>query len=1043
MRTIPLKPNLAPFVQSICVTLFLGLLTPGIAHAQDYLGASAVLHQVEERNAKPGQKPEKDEATKLLDDLKSFSQTSTNLAPADAAKRWLELVDRAVKVQQQSVQNYNPSAIPVQPDDMLGALPPPADWSGLAKAIAARPPAMGGGAMREAGLRLLAASLTGDAAGRSREITNLQTMAKGADYQSAYFYNDILGQIGQALLTTSPDPNMILKSLGYQLVYADGQGVRQLQVPNLVSAIGAEKSKAFLRQALVTPNVMLHFSSPNETSRLAQKLALELIDQLKTPQWGLVNSLDAVALYEALDKKFGVQTNSQAGLPGISDLPDGVGPVSMGDDNLKQEAEVYYLLGLISKGRTQDAVAVAKKLKGQTGEYMSEQAFKAMENAGYAEALDNFLHELLSQDPTLPFWNEYVEVAARASQPERMLALVRVAVARDDVSDKKKTELHQILFIALLANNDVDGAVQEARQLIALDTTNPSNNGYNAGQLGVMIANIGVLLQKPELTEEGISVAKKWLATPAGQKFAGGEAGSVVESLSQILFELKRGPEAESILTDALVNADRTRSMQADIGWYGAGPPARQILAALATLYYKAGRYDDVLLLLEQSPDWGAKDLSELFDSSWWYSPVAVMSLPTGISPMPVPYLAASSLMSKDKNEQARKITDALLNRCPGLDRGYELLLALDGTNAMSRLNELFSLDQFEERPLIWKAHLLQQENQLAEAEKVARQAIAIDPTDGEEGRGDRLRAYSELADILDARGDTKDADYYHGIVKAVRMSEDADQFYQAGLLSRAIPMYEQALDHFSDAYCIQVRLAIQLAALGKNEEAEEHYRRAYELMPDSFGRVESHCFGCERDFEGERAQNVAEKIFNRMAVKEPNKPQVYYLLGYLHQQQEHYREALTNYLIAVRLDPDYLNAWVKLQDVSAQTLASPQLEDEIAFNILRLDPLQRHAQADYGRVNDLRKLWEAVADAISLRPPLATNLLTLDASKIALDKKQAGSASAQRAMQFEIIEQTRTERENVSPAFAIAQTPFVHIAGQMIINGNNDFGSQ
>jgi hypothetical protein len=133
----------------------------------------------------------------------------------------------------------------------------------------------------------------------------------------------------------------------------------------------------------------------------------------------------------------------------------------------------------------------------------------------------------------------------------------------------------------------------------------------------------------------------------------------------------------------------------------------------------------------------------------------------------------------------------------------------------------------------------------------------------------------------------------------------------------------------------------------------------------------------------------------------------------------------------------------VKLQDVSAQTLASPQLEDEIAFNILRLDPLQRHAQADYGRVNDLRKLWEAVADAISLRPPLATNLLTLDASKIALDKKQAGSASAQRAMQFEIIEQTRTERENVSPAFAIAQTPFVHIAGQMIINGNNDFGSQ
>ena len=36
--------------------------------------------------------------------------------------------------------------------------------------------------------------------------------------------------------------------------------------------------------------------------------------------------------------------------------------------------------------------------------------------------------------------------------------------------------------------------------------------------------------------------------------------------------------------------------------------------------------------------------------------------------------------------------------------------------------------------------------------------------------------------------------------------------------------------------------------------------------MPDSFGRVESHCFGCERAFEGQRAQSLAEKIFTELA---------------------------------------------------------------------------------------------------------------------------------------------------------------------------------
>jgi tetratricopeptide (TPR) repeat protein len=386
----------------------------------------------------------------------------------------------------------------------------------------------------------------------------------------------------------------------------------------------------------------------------------------------------------------------------------------------------------------------------------------------------------------------------------------------------------------------------------------------------------------------------------------------------------------------------------------------------------------------------------------------------------------------------ARKIDDAVLDRYPGLDRGYELLLALQGTNAIPRLDELFSRDQFEERPLIWKAHLLRQQNQLDEAEKIIRQAIAIDPSDGEEGRGDRMRAYSELATILAARGDNKDADDYSNVVKSIRLSEDADQFYTAGLLKHAIGMYEQALNYFSDAYCIQSRLAVQLAALGKVAEAEEHYRRAYELMPDSFGRVESHCFGCERVFDGERAQSIAEKVFVQLAAERPNKPQVHYLLGYLRTEQERYNEALTNYLTAVRLDPDYLNAWVKAQEASAQTLMSPQQRDEIAFNILRLDPLQRHAHADFQRVSNLNGLWTAVADAASHQPAPATDLLTLDASKSALEKKEAAPAAGQQMIQSEIMQQMQEQYENLSPAHAVGQTSFVRVVGEMIMNIND-----
>lgn len=998
------------------------LFSAQIVLAADYLGASAVLHEVEQRNGTPVTQNKNDASSKLREALKTFGQNSSNLPPAQAAKEWLELVDQATKVQQQSQQSFAPSTRPIQADDVLGVLPPPSSWNDLNKLIAARPAVKGGEETKEIGLRLLAASLLDDKDARNLEITNLQARAKEAGGASPYIYNNILLELGRAMMSTSDDPDAILTSLKLHLALQFGGGVRELDVPNLVSLIGAEKAESFLRNALVTPDIALQFNAPNETSRLAQKLAIELMPQLKTPQWGLVNSLDTTELYEAMNKRFSAATNSIVG-------PDNIDGLEMSDYK-KQTAKIYYLLGLISKDRISEAVTFAKGFKGPNAEYLFGGAFKTMENAGYSGPLDNFLHDVLSQDATMPFWDEYVEVAAHAGQTERMLALVRSTISRNDLSANKQAALHQILFKALLAADDVEGGAKEAHLLLQINATNSQSRIHSSGEIGVMLARIGILLNKQEMIEEGIDTAKKWVASAANQNNRSAYRGdAVVGSLADMLFEQNRGPEAESILTDALATAVRRGTSQRDSEWILEGG-GRQILSKLATLYYKAGRYDDVLILLKESPYWGAKDLSELFNSSSWDDGFSMTYLHTPSSHLPIPYLAASSLAAKGQTAEARNIADVLLNREPGLDRGYELLLKLEGTNAIPRLDEQFARDQFEERPLIWKAHLFRQQNQITEAEKLIRQAIAIDPSDGEEGRGDRMRAYAELADILQAQGKIKDADNYREIVKAIRLSEDADQFYQAGLLKRAIGMYEEALKHFSDAYCIQSRLAIQLAALGNTAEAEEHYRRAYELMPDSFGRVESHCFGCEQAFGGERAQSIAEKVFLQLAAKTPDKPQVHYLLGFLRQEQERYKEALTNYLTAVRLDPDYLNAWAKAQEVSQQAVIGPKERNRIAFNILRLDPLHRHAHPQFELISDLKGLWFAASTAATHQPPTVSNLYVLQASRDALAKGEK-SSSRHREMYFGASDEFRSEYNN--PAHVLAQTPFIRVAGEMI----------
>jgi len=289
---------------------------------------------------------------------------------------------------------------------------------------------------------------------------------------------------------------------------------------------------------------------------------------------------------------------------------------------------------------------------------------------------------------------------------------------------------------------------------------------------------------------------------------------------------------------------------------------------------------------------------------------------------------------------------------------------------------------------------LLHQAGKQEEAEKVARQAIAIDPSDGEQGKGDRMRVYAVLADIRAARGDQKEAEFLRGVVQAIRLSERADDFHAAGLLSRGVRMYQDSLNHFADAYCIQSRLAVQLTALGQHELAAKHYEKAFELMPDSFGRVESHCFGCETTFSGTQAQSVAERVFTTLAAKNPNKPQIHYLLGYLRQQQERGQDALPHFRRAVQLDKDYLNAWDHLGQLGREDRLPAAERDDIVFNILRLDPLGRHTSANLGTVSDLQRLWTAVETAAKFQVKAPTALLPLPASREEVEKQERAAKS-------------------------------------------------
>lgn len=1018
------------------------LLSAGTVHggaatpeAPALLSAEQLIQRVQARENSPATPTTSTNGFRALRSaLEAFHATRPQLAPAVAAQRWLVFSDDLPGVVRshgdRGRSSDDPQSQPVSDADLLDYLPPPAAWPELARAIAARLPAKESSPLRELGLRLLAAELTGDTAARRRALAEIPGLAEKLPASSASQLRQASQQLESALRNETTDPEALLKSLEAQLSQAGAEGRSvSLRVPALVSLVGTPRAESFLRRALREPGVRLEFADDAATQRLARKLAVELVNELKSPPWRLAFSLEAVELYEALDRRFRQPKAAAPDPSEASTLPNFRVPDDLGGDNDQRQARTYYWLGLIRSERVAEATVLARKLANSEASYSFREGLQAMERAGYAPVLDDFFHALLTQDPNLPFWDEYVGLAARAGRTERMLQLVKAAAVRDDLRPLRRSEIRQNLYRALLAADAVEEGAAELRRLLAAEPDAAprrarSQSAESRRDLALRLARLGERTGHPEWIDEGLAALRRETALNSSGGDADGELPLTL--LVDLLLAQKRPAEAQELLLSELLRQvkapDPANRWETELHQRRAA----EVLHALALLYHRTGRPADLVTLLETAPWWDHTDLADVLAEE---PSMAYRHRDTTAGQPSLAFLAAHALLEIGRREDARRITDALLQVQPGSDRGYELLVQLAGPDALPVLERLAARDRYEERPLIWKADLLRSLNRLEEAETTARQAISIDPSDGEQGPGDRLRAYAVLADIREARGDRREAETLRQAVAAIRQSEEADAHQAAGLLQRAIRMHEGSLRLFADAYCVHARLAVQLSEAGQQDAAEEHYRRAYELMPESFGRVESHCFGCERAFDDERAQGVAEKVFTRILAAQPQKPQIHYLLGYLREEQQRYPEAARAYQQAVALDPDYLNAWVRLQGLGSRAPLPAAVRDQTLAQLLRLDPESRHSYVFAGRATDLAALWTAVDQARERRTPLLQAVFALPASRAALSQDVERRAERQRQRGY--LEQA--VRRQTSPGYAVAETPYVKFATELL----------
>ena len=969
-------------------------------------------------------------------DLERFAVAAPSLTPEVAAAQWMGFVDRFFAIQphqgglvtliaDEKADTHGADVSPLSLQDLIDSLPPPSSWQGIRAAILKRPipPAVSGANAREKTdwlrrtqerlLRLFAQRLVGDEDGQWTEWTALnqdrQTMAQAsiaaakasktskAQQAERERLGDLLmttaalWEIGDGLIKRTRNPQKAVTGIEW-LIAARITDVRIASVPTdapnpagngylilLPDTPGfaeSQEAKTLIRRLLISPEFSVNVPPDSAVQRLTRRVAVENLAQLpnRTSIWELTCDLseESRTLYETLARRFPKAKPT--------------------DENAR--ARCYQVARLAIRGRTQEAVNLARNLRSPETLFNGDIA-QDIEKAGRNREWYEFLRELVRRWPAAPVWESLVKQSAALGRGEEALTLARANVARKNLSPEEREQAWKALSDAALSYDRVNEGVAALREAAHLSLQNAFSqqkeipSRYRSRHPGADAAlpyaqqfvKLGKALNRPDLTEEGLRVAR--------HAFRPGEERSLGDrNYTALLIETGRYDDAEKTLLDILRReATMTRKdyQTPDLSLI------RMCLTALVGVYDAQKRYADVVTVLEKGRGWLTDDLRNLLTESTGKATVGMA--------------AAHALAAKGRTREAIAITEESLVQHPA-DAAYAFYLQCVGAEAaLPFLDKLVARNRFQERPLIWKATALFRLKRYDEAEKEARAAIQIDPSDGDAPHGDRMRAYAILADIRQAQGDAAETKFLHRIVQAIRAAERADDIADAGLTSRAIRLYGDALTVFADAYCIQSRLAVRLAGMGRFAEAETHFRKAYELMPDSFGRMESHCFGCEGAFSSPQAAKIAERTLTRMATERPNKPQIFYLLGYIQAEQERYAEALPNFQKAVALDPDYINAWARLAQLREKVALSPEDKEAITRNLLRLSPqnvfdlsLRDAGDAENQSLADKYRMAQEMVAA--LKTGAGAPLFPLPASAAALKGQQPPSSREEIARQ-------------------------------------------
>jgi len=909
----------------------------GLGFGQTYLGAEGALKAI---NSPASVSKKIDQADVFRRSIEAYGHQAGSLSNVESARQWLGLTDRigplTTDTYLRGFGDVNSSLMPI-----ISVLPAPRVWPQLELQLNRRLSSNPHSA-RDLAMLALVDVFQGhiDQArtclGRSKGFSPEQELL------AATVYVDLAITTGRGDLIESAYRREATV-LGLK-TEANGPG-KSITLSDLDLLIGPDRARVLIRDLLQSFDGEIKVEGSASFKKLARDTALEIVDRLKHPQWSLANHVDGGPLFAALSKRFssslrGVQPNSNL-------APDSY-----------SEAAFRYVIYLVANNRTADALPLATTQENLYW-FISrnvDDEIGLLNKRGKLEEFAQFLETLLSGNPSMNLFGGYVAFCNSAGFKRRIDDfLLHVPepkrAALGDQTDRIVTDL--------LAKHEV----KEAGDLLYKQLTGGSNlNPNGSSMFDPKLATLGRYLHRQDFVDSAIADAEKGFKSNFG-------AFQQDWVFSELVRD-HRGAEAERFLADVL-------RWEVNQEGYSTPPRGSQELTYLVKLYGTVGRHADIVSLLEQAPNWGVADLAFL------QSDVD--------GEKSIPFLAARSLAAVGRKKEAMRVLHFVLQSQRDLDEAYELLLKLDPENAGELLDTMHRVSPLASRPLMWKAEWLRQRGRLAEAEKVVRQAIALDPQNTQEwfSRA-RFQAWSILSGVERAEGKLEDSRVH------LRKFENFAKYFDSTGRSLEIegPSKRQmALTEDPNDFVLRFQVAKDLFDSGKRTESMAQIKEACRLLSTQVGPATDSNWWWEVD---SGFFSMCEDILRKQVRENPTRASAYVVLGSFYENTGREGEAVSSYVKAVSLDRNYLLAWQGLAGLESMFPNDRRLSEDILENLIRLDPLDSLATVGY--VSNFADVWSTAQHALSGAISLDMPVFVLPESEVALSSETNQNTDYQRS---------------------------------------------